>query len=46
MTYPDNFFICLIINFNSCNNFFNITKNHIKMLIISLEIEIEIEIKH
>lgn len=40
-TYPHNFFVCLIIDFHCSNNFFNITKNHIKMLIISLQIQIE-----
>nr|ACJ86068.1 unknown [Medicago truncatula]AFK34706.1 unknown [Medicago truncatula] len=42
---PDNFFVCLIINFNSCNNFFNITKNHIKMLIISMKFSTKLSIR-
>ena len=36
-TYPNNLLISFIINFYSSHNFFNITKNHIQVLIISLK---------
>lgn len=39
-TYPDNLFISFIINFHWSNDFFNVAKNHIQMLIISLQSQI------
>lgn len=37
VTYPDNLFVSFIVNFHRSNDFFDVTKNHIQMLIISLQ---------
>ncbi|WVZ16060.1 hypothetical protein V8G54_013626 [Vigna mungo] len=45
LSSPHNFFICLVINFHSSNNLFNITKNHIKMLIVSVKFSTKLSVR-